>query len=114
GNMDEFRQAAQQGKIMGILEMESATEHQQRTFLAFIVDDLMATLRVVVQMNQASEGRRGIVVERVRVTGREQHHITILNPYWFGVSFNLQIGSTKTNDVEHAVLAGRKVVAPGR
>jgi hypothetical protein len=62
---------------------------------AFTKNDLVTTLRVIVQMYQAGEGRCGSVVERVRVTRREQHNITVLNPYWLGLAFDLQVGSTK-------------------
>src|SRR5215213_11915499 len=104
----------EQWKITGIREMERSTEHQQLWPRAFAVDNLMPTLRVVVQMYEARQGRYGVVIERVRVTGREQHNITVLNPYWLSRSFNLQVGSTKAKDMEHTVLARRKIIPPRR
>ena len=94
--------------------MESATEQQRLGSRAIPVNDLVPPLRVVVQVDQAGQGRGGVVIERVRVTGREQHHITVLNPDGRWLAFDLQVGAPKAKDVEHAVLAGRKIIAPGR
>src|SRR5258708_29899869 len=99
---------------MGIIEMESTTEQQRLWPLAITVDDLVTPLRVIVQMNQTGERRCGVIVERMRVTSREQHNITVLNPSWLGLSFDLQVSSTKAKDVEHALLASRKIIPPRR
>ena len=80
--------------------------------LAFMVDHIVSPMRVVVQMNQAGERRGRMVVERVRVTGREQHKIAVFEADGPGFSFDLQIGATRANDVKHTIPADSKVIPP--
>src|SRR5262245_47075221 len=113
--MDKFGEMVEKWKIVGILEVESATEHQWLWPLTFTVDDLVHPLRIIVQMYHAPGWWRcKFVGKRVRVTGWEQDYIAVLNPYWLILSIDLQEGPTKAKDMEHAVLAGCKIIAPGR
>ena len=77
-------------------------------------DHVMPALRVIVQLNQAGEGRRGIVVERVRMTCGKQQHVAVLNLHRFGLAFDMQIGFAVVQDVKHTIFAGGEVVAPRR
>ena len=112
--MDEFGQPLEQGQTTGIFKMECATEHEQLWPRIIIVDNLIAPLRVIVQLDQARERRQWIIIERVRMTRGEEQHIAILHPDCCLLTFDLQISATPADDMEHAVLARGKFIAPAR
>ena len=112
-NVDEPGQAVQQRQVVGIVKMERAAEHQQLGPCAFAADDVAFTLRVVVEMDHAGQGRGWVVEERVRVARREEHDVAVFQPARPGLAFDLEESAAKADDVEGAVLAVRKVIAPG-